>query len=72
MPLTGALSLVANLDMGARHLPDLADLAAVPADDAADELKGQGWGEPAAARAVLPSKEVPGAHPDTPYTSEGW
>lgn len=45
VPLTGALGLVPNLDVGARHLPDLTDLAAVPADDAADQLGGEHHGE---------------------------
>lgn len=44
VPLARALGLVPNLDVGTRHLPDLADLAAMPTNDAADELEGQGRG----------------------------
>lgn len=44
VPLAGALGLVPDLNVGARHLPDFADLAAMPADDAADELERQRLG----------------------------
>lgn len=42
MPLPGALRLVPDLDVRPRHLPDLADLAALAPDHAANELRGGG------------------------------
>lgn len=42
VPLPSALRLVPDLDVRPRHLPDLADLAALAPDHAANELRGGG------------------------------
>lgn len=37
--VTGPVQLAANLDLSPRHLPDLIDLSALPADDRAYQLQ---------------------------------
>ena len=39
--VAGAVDLTADLDLGARHLPDLVYLGALAADDRADQLRGR-------------------------------
>ena len=41
----GAIHRVGNLDLSARHLPDLIDLGALAADDASDQLCRAGGGD---------------------------